>query len=268
MKTQNLFIETPLYKSVEPPFGSDKIKNSRHVFSILHEVETFDMYCVECESHSVFKKLQKTTSIQMLKIGVESSPSVPDGIYDLTAECSRNREHKAKIIVKVENLTLMKIGQYPALADILSEDLKRYKPAIGGDRVREWSRAIGLISHGIGAGSFVYLRRVIESLIEDAHKNACSSDGWDDEAYENARVQDKIGMLKNWLPTFITENKSTYGILSKGVHELDEETCLNYFPILNAAIELIAEEKLAQVEIEKRKKATQNALNKIANSIK
>lgn len=52
---------------------------------------------------------------------------------------------------------------------------------------------------------------------------------------------------------------SAISVLSKGVHELDEQTCLNYFPILNAAIELIAEDKLSQHEIEKRKKATQEA---------
>ncbi|MBF0408962.1 MAG: hypothetical protein HQM10_16565 [Candidatus Riflebacteria bacterium] len=267
MKIQDLFTETPLYTILESPFGTDQAKNSKHVDSILRDDETFDMYCVKCKSHSVFKKLENRYSTRYLRIAEESTPVVPDGIYALIAECSRNRDHEARIIVKVENLTLMKIGQYPALADILSEDLRRYKPAIGEERVKEWSRAVGLISHGIGVGSFVYLRRIIESLIEDAHQLASSSSEWDDEDYNNARVQDKILKLKNWLPTFFVENKKAYGILSKGVHELDEKTCLEFFPVLNSAIELIAEEKLAQVEIEKRKKATQNALDKIANSI-
>ncbi|MGZ8217709.1 hypothetical protein [Methylomagnum sp.] len=43
---------------------------------------------------------------------------------------------------------------------------------------------------------------------------------------------------------------------------------MKYFPVLNAAIELIAEERIAQVEIEKRRKATQDTLSKISGEVK
>jgi hypothetical protein len=39
-------------------------------------------------------------------------------------------------------------------------------------------------------------------------------------------------------------NKAVYGILSKGMHELDEETCLTAFPVVRAAIIQILEQDL------------------------
>jgi len=58
-------------------------------------------------------------------------------------------------------------------------------------------------------------------------------------------MDDKIGFLKDFLPEFLVEQRSLYGILSKGVHSLDEDTCLAHFPLLRAGIELILDQKLA-----------------------
>ncbi|KKL23256.1 hypothetical protein LCGC14_2427220 [marine sediment metagenome] len=36
-------------------------------------------------------------------------------------------------------------------------------------------------------------------------------------------------MIKDYLPEFLVENRSLYAILSKGIHALSEDECLQYF---------------------------------------
>ena len=75
-------------------------------------------------------------------------------------------------------------------------------------------------------------------------------------------------MLSGYLPDFLVENYSIYGILSKGIHELSEEDCKSYFSILRESIELILEEKLEALQKEQKKKSIKQALSKIAGDIK
>lgn len=268
MNLQDLFTKHALYESVKSPYGEDENKNSLHIYYLLTRESSFDMYCVECSSHSIFKKVKTELNAQWKTLqNGDGVPVVKNGEHLIYANCSRNESHRAMILIKSNNSSLIKIGQFPALADVLTPDLKRYKNAIGEQRINEWSRAIGLTSHGIGVGAFVYLRRIVESLIEDAHQEAKKTQEWNEENYIRSRFTEKIEMLHGFLPKIMIENKTAYGILSKGVHELDEKTCLHYFPVLNAAIELIAEEKNYNLELEKRKKSTKDAILKIKNQI-
>lgn len=268
MTIKEFFIKHPLYELIPPPSDKDDIEKALYVLSIINDDSTFDMFCVECEEHSIFKQDRERYYGTYSVINGRNVPEVKDRDFYIQASCSRNTKHKAMILLQHRHFHLRKIGQYPPLADILTPDLKKYKSVIGEDRVKEWSRAVGLTSHGIGAGSFVYLRRVLEFLIEDAHVQAKSNNGWDEELYVKSRYAERIFLLSSYLPASMVKNKNTYSILSKGVHELDENTCLQYFPVLNSVIELIAEEKMTVIEIAKRQKATQDAIAKIAGDVK
>jgi hypothetical protein len=59
-----------------------------------------------------------------------------------------------------------------------------------------------------------------------------------------------------------------YKILSKGVHELTEQECLAYFPVLKIAIELILEQKIEVALKEQRDKDVQAQLSKIEADLK
>jgi len=96
------------------------------------------------------------------------------------------------------------------------------------------------------------LRRIFENLIEEAHKLATSSSGWDEELYQKGRMDDKISLLKRTLPEFLVQHKSLYSILSKGIHELGESECLSAFPITKLGIELILDEKLEKLKRESK----------------
>jgi len=133
--------------------------------------------------------------------------------------------------------------------------------------LKEFVRGIGLRAHGVGIGSFVYLRRIFEHLIEKEHIEAKKDKNWDDDIYERSRMVEKIELLKDYLPKFLVENKDLYGILSLGVHELSEDECLKYFDPIKMGIIEILEEKVIEKQREDRRKQTQKSIQIVRESI-
>ena len=78
--------------------------------------------------------------------------------------CSMNDEHHLDYIVLTTDNSMMKIGQYPSVADMTFPELDAYKHVISKEDRRELGTAIGLFASGIGAGSYVYLRRFLKDL--------------------------------------------------------------------------------------------------------
>ncbi|WP_445176480.1 hypothetical protein, partial [Microcoleus sp.] len=167
----------------------------------------------------------------------------------------------------IEGKSLIKIGQYPSLADIAIGDTSQFDKAIGEKRLNELNKAIGLAAHGVGIGAYVYLRRVFESLIEEAHSKGISKAGWSEDIYEKSRMKEKVSLLRDFLPEFIVQHPEMYSILSLGIHELTEEDCLKYFGALKSAILVIAEDKMHKIQQEKRLKIASQAISDIAGKL-
>ena len=124
--------------------------------------------------------------------------------------------------------------------------MKKYASVLSKDRRGELVHALGLASHDVGIGAYVYLRRIFESLIEDAHQLAKVDATWDEDAYARSRMSEKIALLKGHLPVFLVEHPQIYSLLSKGIHELTEDECLQHFCTLRVGIELILDETLSR----------------------
>lgn len=164
-------------------------------------------------------------------------------------------------------LILRKVGQYPSMADMEFFDLQHYKKVLKS-QYSELTRALGLYSSGVGIGAFVYLRRIFEQLVEQAHQNCISSTGWDEAAYIQKRFNEKINCLEKFgeelLPDELVSIKpKLYGLLSKGIHEYSETDCLELFPYLKSAIELILDQKLSAIERAKKVKILAKQLGNI-----
>lgn len=175
--------------------------------------------------------------------------------------CCMNEEHHLDYIVLTTDNSMMKIGQYPSIADMTFPELEAYKHVISKEDRKELGTAIGLYASGVGAGSYVYLRRILERLIYQAKETA--GDTVEDEKFRQARVAERIKMLDGHLPEALTKNTTIYGILSKGIHELSEEECRKYFPVVKECIYQI----LGMWESERRKQTDEAALNKALNAI-
>jgi hypothetical protein len=63
------------------------------------------------------------------------------------------------------------------------------------------------------------------------------------------------------------EHKVLYAILSKGIHELSEEECLQAFPVVRLGIELILDEKIEQQEKERKIKDASKAIQNLSGSV-
>jgi hypothetical protein len=122
-------------------------------------------------------------------------------VFQRLFHCMRDDDHQLFVFrIEWQEGIAMKVGQYPSLADLATVEIRKYQKLLGIELYREFSKGIGLAAHGVGIGAFIYLRRILEKLIEEAHHAAQSSTGWDEKAYTGAHVDEKIRFLRDSLP--------------------------------------------------------------------
>ena len=244
---EEFFISTPIYEVF-----SLEDENAKLYWNTEYFEGTIDIYCPECGMHSIFERVNIDKHFNL-------RGSAYDHLLQVELTCTRNRDHSIYYLFKVWNKTLQKIGQYPSIADLNIQDVKKYSKVLESEKFKELVKAIGLCAHGIGVGSFVYLRRIFESLINEAHNNSVNDDDWNEEEFKQGGMSEKIKLLESSLPVFLVENRRLYGILSKGIHELSENECLKAFPIVKVGIEIILDEKLEErkrtIKLEDARKA-------------
>lgn len=162
--------------------------------------------------------------------------------------------------------SLMKVGQFPSLADLHTHEVKSYDKLLTKDVRAEFVKAIGLAAHGVGIGSFVYLRRIFESLIISTYE--AHDVGVPPAEFKMLRMEEKIGLLRGHLPSFLVENSMMYGMLSSGIHELSEEQCLNHFDLLRTGIEIILDQQLEEKNRLDRLNKAAALIRKASNDLK
>lgn len=236
---QEFCLAVPLYD--EFPYDDN---DANPFFGLEHFKGSLDCHCHGCGRHSVFNRM----GVPEFK----EHHHHHNYVFVLWFICSRDQNHRSCFVFRSNKGVLQKIGQFPSLADLATPDLQKYRPVLGDDGFKELTRAVGLASHGVGAGAFVYLRRIFEGLIEKTRQVGASEEGWDDRAFENARMDEKIMMLKHHLPQFLVENRALYGIMSVGVHTLPESKCLESFPVVRVGIELILDQRLERYARDKK----------------
>ncbi len=176
----------------------------------------------------------------------------------------KDSTHDISIVLRVTEDNVTKIGQFPQLADLENTHLKKYK-VLDKEIYQELNRAAGLNSHGIGVGSFVYLRRIIEKhIVLPEIENLLKDETVSKEQLSTTDFKGKVALAKDFLPSILVENPRIYSILSKGIHTLSEKECLEIFNPLLTAIELILDERLDKVEREKKLEKMKNELNRIS----
>lgn len=269
----DFYVSSALYTEYEI-----KQEDKDKVFRIVFNMTPIDCYCIDCSANSVFTPDDNRphrsqghgltfpiTNSNEWSINLLTTYS----IYQKEYTCSRDPKHKLIFFLQIKKGKLSKIGQSPALADIAEQDIRKYKKVLGDSHYHEFSKAIGLFAHGVGVGSFVYLRRIIENfIIKPAYETAKTRTDWDETEYQKSRVKEKIELLKNDLPEFLVNNPIIYSIISKGIHELSENECREFFPVLKTCLEFVLTDLEAKRETEQKRKDMQATLGKIAGQIK
>lgn len=269
---EGLFLETPLYEKFQIDYN-----NSQYLYELLYFDNRLDAFCPFCDKHSTFRGTQERP-VDHRGVVTNEFDDFGNGeflyekwtshkIHNINLLCTRMEDHLMQFSFYLTPDSLTKIGQFPSLADLSMPDLRKYREVLSAEKYKELNRGVGLITHSVGIGAFVYLRRIFEDLIEEAHKKLAVVSGWDESVYQRSRMDEKIDLLKTELPDFLVENRILYGILSKGIHELSENTCLEYFPTVKLGVELILDEKLEAKRRQNKIDLAKKSIGKIHSDI-
>ena len=155
------FVKLPLYSPVD--IGSN---SSSAVKAILTSTLSVDFYCPSCKKDSTFQGIlsadtQNSVASEMMAI---KSFGIASGFWSQTIfskqlACPR-AGHKATFYFQVEDGKLVKVGQYPSIADIHYGERLDFSVALGETRTREIDKAVELAAQGIRCNA------VIPGLIE------------------------------------------------------------------------------------------------------
>jgi len=253
ISSQDFLFGAPLY--AEYVFSHANEDDEVDVLSDLFWDDKFvvDGHCFYCNKPSTFLrsagKLSEFDALRWLKKGTRA-------FAHLQICCTRDKNHVMDFFFKIEEQKIYKIGQHPSLADIANDESRIYREVLKPPDSGELHRAIGLAAHGVGVGSFVYLRRVFERLITRRFEEFKAEEGWNNADFPGKRMDEKIELLERHLPNFLVRNKKIYKILSMGIHELEEKECLQAFEMLKHSIFfIIDEDKHKKEELERRRLA-------------
>jgi hypothetical protein len=217
---EHLLFEAPIYAEF-------KLKEGR-----FPKGDNLQGYCPFCKSESIFK------------VRAGNTPSIPanEVFTDFQCRCVRDEAHMVRFNLRVFQDRVGKCGQFPAYATIEQGSIKGLRKVIPGEDGAELARAIGLASHGVGIGSFVYVRRIFERVIKRKFDDLQVSESWPANALDGKRIDERIQLMKDHLPDFLVRNTRLYGILSLGIHELKEQDCLDFFTVAYSSIKFILDE--------------------------
>lgn len=237
---RKILIESPLYTEFLTADYFIKAKNDLDldvdVIEIIKSGKVqFDCFCIFCKKEATFIRGAKS-SINTYSTHITAA----ENTFIVKMVCQRAK-HSYYIWLENTYDGIKKIGMSPSMEDISNFDVNKYKGILQRKYLSELHRAGGLASHGIGIGSFVYMRRIFEKQINDHYDRRVLAEG-EIENFSSLRTPEKIKAIENYLPATLVKHRDVYSILSKGIHELDEETCLKFYPVLKQAIVMILEQ--------------------------
>lgn len=269
---KELYFEIPLYKILEfSDSDEDKINS---VLSFLNYKGLIDGYN---------PTLNENTSYQVSSGSISTSSgslSTFKGFNERKLRCVRTSYTiTTYFLLEVEiaesdeddditTYRFQKIGQFPTIADLEIGKYKKFSKQLSKENLRELNKAIGLSTNGVGIGAFVYLRRIFEKLIENYHNEARNNDSWNEKEYTNSKISERIELLKSYLPEAVVKYKKIYSIISKGIHELEEQECLTYFPIVKDAIIAILEQDYLIRENANKQKELEKSIQDLVEKLK
>ena len=213
-----------------------------------------DRYCTKCDKHRIFAADQNIFDVPNIRsehypYKIEDKP-----IFFKSFRCSAYPDHKILFSFIVEGDEVIKISEFPSKYDSVKDTFNDYKKILEKEKITELSKAAQLESFGYAIASLLYYRRIFESIILKTFSESDFENKITEEEFRQKRMNEKTDYIAAFLPEYFKENSHMYGILSKGVHELEEDECRKYLPIVKAIIFFSLDEA-----VEKRNKEIRKA---------
>ncbi len=241
ISVHEFYFDTPLYATIE------------------HEGVNGDIFKGDVDGYNPIQKYETTFKISDCRLG--SYGGFHYDFHLVTLICKRDEDTILTFIVFEGDNSVVKIGQNPSLADIQFAALgKKYDKLLEKEQLSEFKKSIGLATHGAGAGSLIYLRRLFEDLVIQAYKDNMQDITTERSNFMKLRMNKKVELLEKYLPSQLSKMKYIYSLLSDGIHNLTEKECLEYFPPLKLSVELILDQKIELAEKTKRDESVRRQL--------
>lgn len=151
---EKLLLETPLLET--PLYETYDLSNYTYgqITGLGYFKGQIDSYCLDCNRQSVFLS-QKVNEIRepnetVFLMGTSDQHKEKVRSFYLMLTCARDADHLMVFYFKIYEKKLIKVGQFPSLADLQSHDVAIYRKALSKERFKDFKRGIGLAAHGIG----------------------------------------------------------------------------------------------------------------------
>lgn len=185
-----------------------------------------------------------------------------DSIVVLRGKCPKCEEPHYSVFAKTEE-GLESIGFFPGVL-VLDNRALEYSNVLTDNQLSDFTMAIKSHSLGLNVASFVYFRRLLESLVvkilEDNDVD-CSS---------LKSFKDKLSKAEEFVPLFEDDFKDVkiafYGFISEGVHKWTEVECGRQYGIAFYAITRVLDHYKAEKENEEKTSELKNAIGKFTSS--
>lgn len=214
-----------------------------------------DTYCINCKMDSTYN--------------FNSGYNCFDNIFLSKFSCSRCKDQIIWFLFRFDkkNNYLYKIWQYPSKIDLIINDWKWYEKLLWEKYYKELKESMVLNSHWFSIWAFVHLRRIFEYIIFETFNENQSILWKSEDDFKKLKMEQKIDLLKDYLPKFLVSHKVIYWILSKHIHELEKEECSKNFIIIKWWIELILDERIKLLEEKKKEMELSRWISNISSSI-
>lgn len=250
----------------EPPYKKIRFDNEWYYKLISLEELSIRSFCESCGADSVFCATFSGTFKEIATVCMLATANVFDAtstqkyerfdgknfVLTFTFLCAKCKTpHYYSVLIADGNI--LKIGQYPSYTSIEAQDVRKYKNLIS-KYYPELTKAINAYSQGMGVGAFVYLRRILQHLVE-SHFVGDKNWKFDEKfkAVEAAEqlIPDELGPVKLRI----------YSVLSKGVHEYTEAECIELYLAVKFVVERMLDIELEKQENKRKATAAIEAIN-------
>ncbi len=230
------------------------------VKAILTFTGKLDFYCPNCAQEATFEGILSTetqnsisSEIMAIKGFGFASGFWTQHVFSKQLNCTR-AAHSVSYYFQLQNGKLLKVGQFPAIADIHYGEVRHYLPILGEARSRDIQQAIALASSNQGIAAYSYIKKLFASLLDDAQQRALSAN----HAQANhaqasyASYQQRVSALAAYLPEFIVQHPEFYSLLDEPLESLSDSQCLAAFDALKTAVMFMVDHKMAQYQYQQR----------------
>lgn len=236
MKLENLLENSPLYKEIIVSHsGLLPIKN---FYSM---IEPLQMPCGTCKDMRTFLPLSVNydeyykSNTHTIRTTVNTGE--PYILQYFCANCRKSKRHFAVAVQKSGNkYHIQKIGQFPAYSITPEKPMEKYLDRKG--MLDIYRNGITCESQGYGVGAFAYYRQILENIINDILDDIIPLSENEEairekvsEAKKEDNTSKKIEIVKDFVPKALKPSGNNvfitmYKVLSEGIHNKDDQACL------------------------------------------